>query len=292
VQLLNRRLGTSPLRNAIGDVAAQWAFWQHRSGDFAVKVGRAPLPRGLLNEVRYIGTVLPFFRVSAEFTGDAFDAVDGVAATYRHDLGGEWALEGHAFGGGTENRSVRATASELTVRVSRANNMLGSQLYLDAPYGVRLGLHGSRYNRIADAAKGYRSFVAYSGQMDRERFLLRSEHVREAGYGPMSDIKTTYGQGVLRLTERFHVAGEHTFQTQRIFPTNPSLNVDVTSVRSTGAALNFRTTASTVVKLEHHWRDGYTYDAFVPPTTLSGGAMSVNPARTTNYWIASAAVAF
>ena len=292
VQLLNRRLGTSPLRNAIGDVSAQWAFWQHRDGNLTFKAGRAPLPRGLLNEVRYIGTVLPFYRVSAEFTGDAFDAVDGAVVSYRQPLGNHWSLEAHAFGGGTENRSVRATATELTVRVSRANNMVGGQLYLDGPFGTRLGAFASNYDRVADGVRGTRNFVAYSGQVDRNRWLARSEWVRESGRNPGSDIKSWYGQGVLKATERLHLAAEYTGQTQRIFPSNPALNVDVRSVSSTGAAINVRTTASTVVKFEHHWRDGYTYDEFVPPTTQTGSTIRVNPSRRTNYWLLSTAVSF
>jgi hypothetical protein len=293
VQVLNRRVGASPLRTAVDDVSAQWAFWQHRAGALSLKVGRNPFPRGLLNEARYIGTLFPFFRVSAEFTGDAFDAVDGVVASYRRPLAGDWAVEGHAMGGGTENRSVRATADALTARNSRANNLVGGQLYVDAPFGVRLGVHGTRYERVDQASeqRGYRAFYAYSAQLDRPRYLVRSEYVRETGHGPASDIGTAYAQGVARASGRVHLAAEHTYQRQRVFPAGAP-SADVESVRSTGAAVNLIVGPAAVLKLEHHWRRGYTFDAYTPPTRPLDGATAVNPQSRTTYWIASAAVSF
>lgn len=292
VQLLNRRLGTSPLAGVINDVTTQLAFWQHRAGPATIKVGRNPLPRGLLNEVRYIGTVLPFFRVPFEISGDAFDAVDGVVVSSRRDLGRGFVVEGHGHFGGSENRSVRATASELTVRASRAHNMLGAQGYLDAPGGVRLGLFANKYERRTPQQSGFRNFVGYSGQIDRSFGVLRAEHFRESGESPGADLKSGYVQAVARVHPRLHVAGEHIRQTQRVFFDDTRLNTDVPSVRETGAAVNLFGPPGTVFKLEHRWRKGYTYDAFVPPTTLSGNTVRVNPTQSTTYWIASVAVSF
>ena len=133
VQLLNRRLGSSPLAGVLNDVTTQLAFWQHRSNGITTKVGRTPLPRGLLNEVRYIGTVLPFFRQPFEISGDAFDAPDGVLVSTRHELPKGFSVEGHAHVGASENRSVRAT----------------------------------KYERRTPTQTGFRNFVAYSGQIDR-----------------------------------------------------------------------------------------------------------------------------
>lgn len=292
VQLLNRRLGSSPLAGVINDVTTQWAYWQHKEGAVTFKVGRNPLPRGLLNEVRYIGTVLPFFRVPFEISGDAFDAVDGVVVSSRRNLGSGFSVEGHGHFGASENRSVRATATELTVRSSRAHNMVGAQGYLDAPGGVRLGLFASKYERRTPTQTGFRNFVAYSGQIDRRLATLRAEHFRESGESPGADLKSAYVQGVLKLHERFHLAGEHIRQTQRVFFTDTRLNTDIPSVRETGAAINVFGPVGSVMKFEHRWRDGYTYDAFVSPTTQVGNTVRTNPSRAANYWIASVAVSF
>ncbi|WP_439643035.1 hypothetical protein [Gemmatimonas sp.] len=292
VQLLNRRLGSSPLAGVLNDVTTQMAYWQHRAGAITTKVGRTPLPRGLTNEVRYIGTVLPFFRQPFEISGDAFDAVDGVLVTGRRDLAKGFAVEGHAHFGASENRSVRATSTELTVRSSRAHNMIGAQGYLDAPGGVRLGVFANKYERRTPTQTGFRNFVAYSGQIDRSFGVLRAEHFRESGESPGADLKSRYVQAVAKLHPRIHLAGEHIRQTQRVFFTDTRLNTDIPSVRETGAAVNLFGAAGTVFKFEHRWRNGYTYDAFVAPTTVEGNTVRINPSRATNYWIASVATSF
>ncbi|MBX9928354.1 MAG: hypothetical protein K2X99_05505 [Gemmatimonadaceae bacterium] len=293
VQLLNRRVGTSPLRNAIGDLTTQWAYWQRSAGDLTFKVGRAPLPRGLMNEVRYIGTVLPFFRVAYEYTYDAFDANDGVVVSYRKGLGDAFRFEGHVFGGGSENRNVRSEAAGLSVRVSRASNMRGAQFYLDAPAGIRLGLYGDSYDRIDDATNthGMRNHHGFSAQMERQYVTVRAEHMRETGYGPMSDLRNTYANVIVKPTETWRFAVEQSIGDQLVFPTGQP-SVKIPAVRSTGGAVNYLLSSNTVLKLEHHWRRGYQFDAFVPPTKTVNGAAVVQPSAYTNYWILSAAFSF
>jgi hypothetical protein len=292
VQMLNRRLGSSPLAGVINDVTTQMAYWQHQAGAVNVKVGRTPFPRGLMNELRYIGTVLPFFRMPFEISGDAFDALDGVTVTGRRSIGNGFSVEGIGHFGASENRSVRATATELTVRSSRAHNMVGGQGYLDAPGGVRLGLFANKYERRTPAQSGFRNFVGYSGQIERNYFTLRGEHFRESGESPGADLKSWYVQGIAKVHSRVHFAAERVQQQQRVFFTDTRLNTDIPSVRETGAAVNFFGPVGSVMKFEHRWRKGYTYDAFVAPTTLANNVVTVNPARATNYWIASVALSF
>jgi hypothetical protein len=293
MQLLNRRVGTSPLAGAIGDLTTQWAYWQHNEGDFSFKVGRAPLPRGLMNEVRYIGTLQPFFRVPYEFTYDAFDAVDGVVASYRKDLGGDFGFEGYGFFGGTENRNVRSEATGLSVRVSKANNLRGGQLYLTTPFGGKLGAYVDRYERVdaVTGLKGERNHFAFSGQIDQEYYTIRAEHMRETGYLSMSDLRNSYVDVIFKLGEKWRVAGEQSFGDQLVFNTGYEA-VKIPAVRSTGVAVNYLLTPSTVLKLEHHWRSGYQFDAFVPPTSIVNSAVVVQPGAYTNYFIASVAVSF
>ena len=292
VQLLNRRLGSSPLAGVLNDVTTQLAYWQHASGPVSVKVGRTPFPRGLMNELRYIGTVLPFFRVPFEISGDAFDALDGVTVSSRRELQGGFSVEGIGHFGASENRTVRATATELTGRSSRAHNMIGAQGYLNAPGGVRLGLFANKYERRTPAQSGFRNFVGYSGQIERNYFTLRGEHFRESGESPGADLKSWYVQGIAKVNSRVHLAAERIQQQQRVFFADTRLNTDIPSVRETAAAINVFGPVGSVVKFEHRWRDGYTYDAFVSPTTLSGNTVTVNPTRATNYWIASIALSF
>lgn len=292
-QFLNRRVGTSPLASAIGDLTTQWAFWQRKSGDLTMKFGRAPLPRGLVNEVRYIGTLLPFFRIPYEYSYDAFDAVDGAVISYRKSVGEAWAVEAHGFAGGTENRNIRSEASGLSVRISKANNLRGAQFYVDGPGGLRLGLYGDRYERIDETsgAKGMRDHHGYSAQVDRQYFTLRAEHMRETGYGSFSDLQNSYANLIVKPNEQWRFAVEQSIGDQRVFPAGvPS--VKIPAVRSTGLAANYLVSANAVLKLEHHWRRGYQFDAYVPPTQVVGPRAEILPSAYTNYFIASVAFSF
>jgi len=291
-QQLNRRVGDSPLKSAVGDLTTQWAYWQHATGDFSFKVGRAPLPRGLVNEVRYIGTVLPFFRVPIEYTTEAFDAVDGAVANARHSWGRGWSTSTFGFFGGSENRSVRATASGLTVRSSRATNLVGGQAYVDAPGGIRLGLYADAYERLTDTTHGHRVHVSPSAQIDRDRWMVRGEFMRETGHVPNSDLKQWYVTGVFRASEKVHFATEHSVEQVRQFTLPKAPNVDVDGMRQTGAAINYLVSPATVVKFEHHWAAGYNFESLVPTTAIVSGVAHVLPPAKSNFWIVSLAVAF
>jgi hypothetical protein len=289
-QILNRRIGVSPLKDAVGDLSTQWAFWQHNHGDFTFKAGRSPLPRGLTNEVRYIGTVIPFFRVSEEYTSDAFDAVDGVIFTARHSL----APGSHAFYGGVENRSVRATSTGLTLRISKGNNAIGGQTTLNAPGGVKLVAYGDTYERLSEVpfTRGRRQHWIAAGEVDRGFAVARGEYQRETGYGPSSNLNIWYWQGVVRLNEKWHVGVEHTIERQRLFIALPAHNADVYGTNSTGGVVDFHLTPMTVLKLEHHLRSGYNFEDFVPSNVVNGANVTLLPVGRTNYSIASIAISF
>lgn len=50
------------------DVKLDWAFYERKLGqDTSIRVGRIPQPMGLLNETRYVGTLLPFYRAPYNF---------------------------------------------------------------------------------------------------------------------------------------------------------------------------------------------------------------------------------
>ena len=272
-QVFNRRLGTSPLASAISDVTMQWAYWQHREGDFTLKVGRNPLPRGLLNEVRYIGTVLPFFRPPMELQSDAFDAIDGAVLSYRHELGAGIGFEQHVFGGGSEWRAIATTSTGTQVRVARTENMFGGQSYFTLPIAnAKLGLYGARYGFVQPSGRGYRSNVIASAEATVDRLKVQTEHGRITGYGPSNDNRSGYVQGTLRLHDRFSVAGQQAYTNRKLYFANTAMNRMFAEVRTTGASAIVTLPGGAVAKLEHHWRNGYAFDT---PVTVGGVADAV-----------------
>lgn len=296
-QLLNRRFGASPLAGALNDVTAQWAYWNHRfdignaTGNF--KAGRTPLPRGLLNEVRYIGTVQPFFRPSMEAYSDAFDALDGATVSLRKPLG-DFSIEAHGFFGGSDWRSVVTTSTGQDVRIQRMENYYGSQLYLDVPFAnIRLGAHAARMEVRTATTRGMMTNTFVSAQSQFSRFTVRAEQSNLNGFTPSRDNHHKYFQAIAQVTDKLQLAGEHTISRSRLFFTTPGLRSVLPSVTSSGAAAIFALAPGTQVKFEHHWRAGYVYDANVSTLrSQSASAVVLAPERSTRYWIASLATAF
>lgn len=293
-QIFNRRLGTSPLSGAISDVTMQWAYYQHRAKDFTFKVGRNPLPRGLYNEVRYIGTVLPFFRPPLEVQQESFDAIDGVVASYHHDLFAGIEYEQHAFYGGSEFRAIATTSTGQQVRIARTENMFGAQGYLTFPVaGLRFGAYGARYEFNQSSGRGYRSNWIFSGESTVDRLKLTTEVSRITGYVPSNDNRGGYVQGTFRIVDRFSVAGQDAWINRKLYPKNPDLNRMYPEVRTKGVSGIFNLTNNAVIKLEHHWRTGYSFDEPVSVLTAqTATSVTIAPPSKTRYFLASVAATF
>ena len=105
VQIRHRRLGTSPLQGIEPDVSLNWAYYQQRFGSASLKVGKLPIPRGIYNEVRAVGTILPFYRAPVNTYIEGYETVDGAS------LASTWARP--------SSRSLLAAAcAELPMRPS------------------------------------------------------------------------------------------------------------------------------------------------------------------------------
>jgi hypothetical protein len=293
-QVFNRRLGTSPYVGALPDVTMQWAYWQHRSGDFTVKVGRNPLPRGLVNEVRYIGTVLPFFRPATELTGEAFDAIDGLVASYHHDLPFGMEVEQHAFGGGSENRATANTTTGQELRIARTENMYGGQTYLRLPVAnMRFGAYAARYDFVQPTSRGDRVNIILSGEATVDRLKLVAEHGRYTGHGPNNDNRNGYQEATLRLHNRLSVAGQHAYTNRMLFFTNSDLNFVYPETSTKGASMIFGLTHNSVLKVENHWRDGWSFDVPTNPVaTQTATEVTLSPIRHARYYLVSVAASF
>lgn len=293
-QVFNRRLGTSPYASALPDVTMQWAYWQHRMGDFTVKFGRNPLPRGLVNEVRYIGTVLPFYRPSTEMQGEAFDAIDGVVGSYHRELpyGMEW--EQHAFAGGSENRSTANTTTGQELRIARTENMYGGQSYLRLPVAnMRFGAYIARYDFVQPTSRGDRVNYILSGESSIDRLKLVVEHGRYTGHGPNNDNRNGYQELTVRLHNRFSVAGQHAYLNRMLFFNNSDLNFVYPEVSTKGASAIFNLTANSVLKFENHWRNGWNFDVPTNPVASQTATdVTLSPMRHTRYYLVSVAASF
>jgi hypothetical protein len=63
IQFSHERIGDSPVMQFKNDVELDWVFYEHRFNDAtSVKVGKVQIPMGIYNEIRDVGTILPFYR--------------------------------------------------------------------------------------------------------------------------------------------------------------------------------------------------------------------------------------
>ncbi len=294
VQLLNRRIGTSPLQAALPDVAMQWAYWQRRGDWGTLKVGRAPMPRGIFNEIRFVGTVLPFFRPSFEIYGEGRETVDGAVYTYNHDLGGGYGLQLNGFLGSNEVRTQVITASGNSIRAFRGNQLKGGQVWLNIPTGeTRVGGYFAAYRNDQPTTFGKRhEMLASVESRIVPRTTLRAEGLRIYGTGPNQDRKSGAVSGVVNVSEKIDLMSEYSVTNNRIFQSAPLTNLDVIAVRDFAYGATYRIGGGALVRLERHEVSGYAFDQVVPFLTSGAGTTTVAPPTYGAYWLASFAVSF
>ncbi len=293
VQLLNRRLGTSPLQAALPDVALHWGYWQHRGEWATVKIGRAPMPRGLFNETRFVGTVLPLYRPSFEIYGEGRETVDGIVGTKRFALGGRSSLLVHAFAGSNEVRTQVVTATGNSIRAFRGERLVGSQLWVMLPfYDTKVGAYGARYDNNSVTPNGERGEYLFSAESQLPKVTVRAEALRIYGQGPNQDRRSSSGQGVVHATDWLDVVGEYSMTRNVVFQAAPLVNVDVTATRDAAAGLTVRLPNSSLVRVEYHETRGFAFDRLVPFLSTVANVTSVAAPSRTAYWLASFAVSF
>jgi hypothetical protein len=300
-QLLSRAIGTSPLDSVEPSVFPVWAYYQHRQAGWTIKLGRDPLPRGIFNEVRFIGTLLPFYRVGSDVYGETLEYLDGVVVSHDWDLGHGWGAETHFFGGGTDLKALLPSSGGVGVIKFRLENVLGTQLWLNTPIeGLRAGAFVTGYQPEPSYQQsnpdGRQLTTLYSVDGDFDHFFARGEFTEFSGQKPTkSDYKAWYGQGGIHLTDKFTVAGQYMEMHRYIAFGAPIPPMTVALDQDLAGSLIFAPSANVAFKLEGHHTSGYSFDQNVPTFVPPSGppfVMGLAPASKANYAIASVAISF
>ncbi len=147
-QLSNERLGRSTINQVRDDVELDWAFYERRLTDATeVKVGKMQLPLGHYNEVRDVGTLLPFYAPPLNFYLENFtsESVEGVMLSHHFGQDSDWSVDADLYYGGWDR--IEQDASTGRVVTARAENGLGTQLWLNTPVpDLRFGLAAFRFD--------------------------------------------------------------------------------------------------------------------------------------------------
>jgi hypothetical protein len=292
LQLAQRRLGESPIQVLEPDVKLDWAYYSHAfDTGTTVRAGRLPLPRGFLNEVRYVGTVLPFYRVPFTFYQEgAFtsESIDGVSV--RQAVGkGPWSLELNGFVGQYSLVELWSTGVDRAL----AKNVVGGQALLQTPLdGLHLVAGGHRYDlrqsALTESGRDRETTWNVGGEFVRERYVVRSEYsplfFKEAGFSH----KAYYVYGGVGLTSKLWAHGE--LDQANVYVSVPGQTFKVSDWHhDLAAGLSYAFRPDLVVKAEYHWaktlrpendkaitRDFNPKTMFLPPDKVNFFILSVS----------------
>ncbi len=280
IQLSHERLGVSPAMDLKRDVELDWIFYQRIFGESAVKIGRVQIPFGMYNEVRDVGTILPFFRPSLDFYGEGTfntETVDGIVLSHTFGPWGSWSLDGDLYYG-----SFHFIATDTEYFLSEAKGLRGFELWLQTPLpNLRIGagamhfdFHDTRGSSNLDSPWSVYHIgltAAFGG------FVMNAE----SAYwdeGPWT-FKTVYAQLGYSVTDRITLNGQieaSEFKIENFF------DGDYNREKTLGVNYAFR--PDLVLKVEHHWNTGYYSENPLPDIS--------QPPLETRFWILSLSTSF
>lgn len=261
VQFSHRRLGGSLLATLEETMELDWAYYSHRFGAVSARVGRFPMPRGLFNEIRDVGTLLPFYRASKAFYSSGVETVDGARVDYEFAIGG-WEIESVGFYGDFDLK-VQFTGSDGLVVVNSAwEKSFGGQVVVNTPVqGVRFGFTGLR----ADPDDSEPAYI-WTGSADAsfERFFVRGEyelaHVKNS-----TDYEAYYGQAGVRVLSGLWLNGQAEWNTNTILSPGPAFGAEIKAIRDYALGVSYAVNSHLVLKVEGHSFKGYEFDVPVNP---------------------------
>lgn len=299
VQLLHRGLGKSPLKTQMAELYPVYAFYEKKAAGFTFKAGRNPLPRGIYNEVRFIGTLLPLFREA--MYQETLENIDGVVVSRSFELGGNWGFDANVMGGEFDIKYFIPTATAAIVGSTRAENSLGTQLWLRTPLkGLRFGAFADRFDirPVGNAPKSAPQFMRLASvDGDFAKGFVRAEFQNlSAGAGAKKSSYTNwYAQAGVKPTEQLTLLAEYNQARSLLHFPVPLPDLDLNLQNDVAVAVNFAQSGNVKYKFELHRADGYSFDTQVPtviPPTRPPLVMTPAPRSKAVYGILSIAVAF
>jgi len=290
VQFGQRRLGESPSMQLEPDVKIDWAFYEHKfESGTSVRVGRMATPLGIYNEIRYVGTVLPFYRAPYNFYQEGSftsESIDGIRLAQTIRPASSWNGEIVAFGGGFD--MVESLSGN--VNQARAESAFGGQLWLNTPVpGLRFGVGGEHFslrNSIVSSYADHTDQVGLwiaSAEFSRDRYRLRSE-VSQLHYQSIQySLNSYYIYGGVNLTDK--LTANLQFDNGKGSIGNGAQAIQYPSqYKDTTAGLDYAFRSDLVAKAEYHFVKARLIED--EPVALGASPVSAN------YYILSLSVSF
>ncbi|MEM1203135.1 MAG: hypothetical protein AAGN66_07890 [Acidobacteriota bacterium] len=277
VQLSSRSLGISPISESEEEVELDWAFYERRLNDTtSLKVGRVQIPYGIFNEIRDVGTILPFYRPAFVFYREGSftsETVDGVLLSHTFGAESDWAFEANVYAGEwdlVEIDPVNEVAEE-----ARSEDSWGTQFWLNTPiYGLRFGF-GTQRRNVVGGSEGVTRVAGSSSRFDEWTFSLdaafdtwvfRSEYSsfenEEAPFPGffasdfVGQFDSYYFQAGYYFTPKIRLYVQAEFTEFDVGASIFTEQVQYTAREDFGIALNYSFSPSVVLKAEYHEVEG------------------------------------
>jgi hypothetical protein len=280
VQLGHRRLGDSPTMQFEDNLKVDMAFYEHRFAfGTSVRVGKSALPSGIFNEIRYVGTLLPFYRAPYSMYGEGTntsETLNGVVASHRLRTGEPWELSTDLYAGGFDILSFHAVVPTSGPPIPtyqgehlQSKNVFGGQFWLSTPIeGLRVGTGGRRMEVYGGAvtATGPRVRVttdlsaSIDGHFEKWQFKAEGDRARAADFV----VQSKYVQVGVSPTSRvaLNVQREYLDIHADLLPAKLLLvNVN----RDDAVGVNFMLDPRTVLKFEQHRTNGFNVEEVFNP---------------------------
>jgi hypothetical protein len=295
VQIAHRRLGASPTMQFEKELKLDMAFYQHQFGTGAsVRAGRTLIPFGIFNEVRYAGTLVPFYRppfsVYSEGTHTS-ETIDGVQISQRLRAGEPWEVSVDLYGGTFKylefGTVFNPTANRPEYRGGRmqSKDAVGGQVWLQMPIeGVRVGTSAKRHwdeGGVYPRPGGELTTdvtASLEASFDRVQFRSEQLYVHTNGFS----MNSRYVQGGARLLPHVSLNAQMDFSDQRVTDA-PFTGQRIPTVRDNALGVNVSLSTNSVVKLEFHRTNGYNVEQV---------ADMLGPTLKGSYFISSFSISF
>jgi hypothetical protein len=284
VQLSQERLGDSPVMEVRNEIDLGWIFYERRLSDaVSARLGKVKTPIGIYNEIRYVGPLLPFFRVADAYYGEGsytFDSMNGVVLSSRWLGGRRFSIDADAYAG--EWRLLQIDF----VTHARAKRGVGGQLWLNTPVGgLRAGIGGHRAtweNSFASPPGSRITHERWAASLDANapRYRLNAEFAKE--YFDGNVFTAGYLLGTWRITDKLGVS----LQTSRSRLSLGSFRFDEELTRDHAVGLSYAFRSDLVLKMENHWARGRMFDETEFATNL------LTPVLRADYLIVSLSTLF
>lgn len=277
VQFSSRALGFSGVEALEDEVELDWAFYERRiTDDTRLKVGRVQIPFGIYNEVRDVGTVLPFYRPAfVHYKESSFtsETVDGLSLGHTFFSQSDWNLDVTVFGGEWESNERVPGSSGAPVSVPQEDGY-GYQLWLTTPLSdLRLGtgLLSFKQGESPFPFEAQERRDVYHASLDStfNRLTLQAEWDEEEtdlifNMIPLTTTTTNwYVLAGLRITEKFRIWAQFEraeFEQRSLTFLGESF--DYYGISDTGVSLNYFFTPALVLKGEYHWTEQEGFNLF------------------------------